>query len=218
MTMELGGTNSWLYDQFNLTGTFNFSGSLNVSLVNGYTPLFGDSFDLFGFGAGVGAFSSMNLPALGPALYWNTNSLYSTGEIKVDAATGSLQVTILPTAVATNGAQWRVDASAWQSSGTTVSNLVVGTHTVSFSSVAGWVTATSQVVTVTGTNTATATGTYWLKAQMLAPTPGSLLTNTVVAFAWNAGIGPSQYALWVAAHPTVPTSTRCSRAPTRRRR
>ncbi len=79
MTMELGGTNTWLYDQFDLTGTFTFGGTLNVLLVNSYTPQLGDQFNLFGFSSAAGSFSQINLPTLSPTLYWNTSLLYSSG-------------------------------------------------------------------------------------------------------------------------------------------
>ncbi|MBM3891838.1 MAG: hypothetical protein FJ388_22210, partial [Verrucomicrobia bacterium] len=83
LSMELGGTNDWLYDQVNVEETFNFQGSLNVSLLGGFTPQFGDWFDLFDFGAAYGRFSQINLPALNPALYWNTDYLYTSGRLLV---------------------------------------------------------------------------------------------------------------------------------------
>jgi hypothetical protein len=59
--------------------------------------------------------------------------------------TGSLTVTLQS---APAGAQWSVDGGAWQNSGDTVSGLSVGDHTVSFKTVAGWITPPSQTVTV----------------------------------------------------------------------
>ena len=87
LTMELGGTNTWLYDQFDLTGTLTFAGTLNLSLVNGYTPTAGDWFNLFDFGSSSGAFNALHLPTLAASLYWNTNALYSTGQIEADLRT-----------------------------------------------------------------------------------------------------------------------------------
>ncbi len=52
--------------------------------------------------------------------------------------TGSLAVTISPAAAVTAGAQWRVDGGAWQTSGTTVSGLSLGTHSLEFSTVTGF--------------------------------------------------------------------------------
>ncbi len=73
---------------------------------------------------------------------------------------GSLQVTILPAAAITAGAQWQVDDGTWQGSGATVSNLLVGEHTVSFSATAGWMPAASQTVSVSSNEVATVSGTY----------------------------------------------------------
>ena len=72
----------------------------------------------------------------------------------------ALQVTISPPSVVSAGAQWQVDGGAWQDSGTIVSNLPVGGHTVTFSTVTGWTTAPSQGVTVSANGMTTTVGTY----------------------------------------------------------
>ncbi len=74
--------------------------------------------------------------------------------------TGSLSVTLLPTAAVAAGALWQVDGGAWQLSGATVSSLSVGSHTVAFNAVAGYATPASQTVAVSANTTAHATGTY----------------------------------------------------------
>ncbi|MDM8005420.1 MAG: MopE-related protein [Phycisphaerae bacterium] len=73
---------------------------------------------------------------------------------------GSLQVTIGPPEAVSAGAQWRVDGGDWQSSGMTLTNLQVGSHSLSFKDVAGWITPTDQAVTIVDEQTATAAGTY----------------------------------------------------------
>jgi flagellin-like hook-associated protein FlgL len=73
---------------------------------------------------------------------------------------GALQVSISPPSVVTAGAQWQVDGGAWQNSSVIASNLLVGTHTVAFSTVTGWSTPASQTVTVSANQTTTAAGTY----------------------------------------------------------
>ncbi|MBI5683511.1 MAG: autotransporter-associated beta strand repeat-containing protein, partial [Verrucomicrobia bacterium] len=197
MMMELGGTDAWLYDQFDLTGTLSFGGALNVSLLGGYMPVAGDTFDLFDFTAASGSFSSVNLPSLGAGLFWDTSQLYITGEIEAAPAIGSARVTILPVEAVSTGAQWHVDGGAWQNSGATLSNLTVGAHTVSFNSLAGWISATNQAISVSGPVTVVTTGTYAKMSQMLTPAPSSVLTNTQVTFTWDAGVGITQRALWV---------------------
>ena len=62
--------------------------------------------------------------------------------------TGSLQVTLTPAA-----AQWAVDNGAMQNSGITVSDLSVGAHTVSFSTVNGWITPNNQTVSISANQT-----------------------------------------------------------------
>ncbi|MBI5687602.1 MAG: hypothetical protein HZC54_21235 [Verrucomicrobia bacterium] len=84
LSFEIGGANTNAYDRVFVGGVLRIGGALNVSLVNGYRPLFGDRFGLFHFTAASGAFSAISMPVLDSPLAWNTNLLYSTGEIVVD--------------------------------------------------------------------------------------------------------------------------------------
>jgi hypothetical protein len=83
---------------------------------------------------------------------------------------GSLKVTMGPPGAVSAGAQWQVDGGAFQNSGTVVTNLIVGNHTVAFNTVAGWFTPASQMVMVTLNVTNTATATY-------TPNIGALQVN-----------------------------------------
>ena len=168
MTMELGGTNAWLYDQFDLTGALTFGGTLTVALLNGYTPRAGDQFNLFDFGSGSGAFSQTNLPTLSPTLYWNTSALYSTGVIEADQIAGSLQVILAPQAAIDAGAKWQVDADGnWHTNNETVGGLVAGSHTLSYTNLTGWIAPTNQTVQIATGATTTNNGTYQLTPPLL---------------------------------------------------
>jgi len=74
--------------------------------------------------------------------------------------TGSLQVTITPTAAVSAGAQWQVDGGTWQNSGATDTNLSVGNHTVSFSTISDWTTPSPQSISVAADTITTITVTY----------------------------------------------------------
>ena len=58
----------------------------------------------------------------------------------------SLEVNLNPAAAITAGAQWRVDGGAWQNSGAMIGVLTMGSHTVNFSPISGWVTPADQTV------------------------------------------------------------------------
>ena len=62
-----------------------WNGTLNLALINGYVPQLGDSFDLFNFDPArdAGTFSTINLPALSPGLFWRTENLYVDGTVRV---------------------------------------------------------------------------------------------------------------------------------------
>ncbi|MCX7824555.1 MAG: hypothetical protein N2689_03255 [Verrucomicrobiae bacterium] len=217
LSLELGGTNDWLYDQINVEETFDFQGVLDVSLLGGFTPQFGDEFDLFDFSVANGRFSRLNLPALDPALYWNTDYLYTTGQLLV----GDRQ------------AAWMIspaDGSAFASSeatfvwdrGVRVSRyaLWVGSTPGGYDLYAGIETGRSRTVTlptdgrliyvtlwswVNGawergrsyTYTASTAG----AARMLSPANGTTLADGSATFIWDAGVGATQYALWVGSSP-----------------
>lgn len=73
---------------------------------------------------------------------------------------GSLQVLIEPQPAIAGGAKWRVDGGAWQDSGTILTGLSVGYHSVSYSTATGCTKPPNQTVTITNGATTTVTGTY----------------------------------------------------------
>ena len=89
-------------------------------------------------------------------------------------AASNLSVTLMPSQAVSGGAQWNVDGGTWRNSGTTVTGLSTGSHTVSYKAITGWIAPASATVTLkNGGNTLTATyvQTATLKIT-LAPTSG----------------------------------------------
>ncbi len=84
LQMELAGTTPGTeHDQILVGGQAMLGGALDVALIDGFTPSAGDVFDLFDWGSVFGTFDSVNLPALGVDLLWDTASLYTLGELQV---------------------------------------------------------------------------------------------------------------------------------------
>jgi hypothetical protein len=79
--IELGGPSPGQYDQVDVAGQLTLGGTLNLILYNGFQPAAGDSFHIFDWGTLSGSFSSLQLPALGGALGWNTSQFNSTGTL-----------------------------------------------------------------------------------------------------------------------------------------
>ena len=96
-------------------------------------------------------------------------------------ATGSLVITINPTAANSAGAQWRVDGGTYHNSGEKVTGLAVGWHTVSFKTVSGWTTPANFNKYIWGNYTNTASATY------KAVSTGSLQVTLSPAGAVSAG-------------------------------
>src|ERR1700733_12957714 len=83
VTLQLGGDTPGSYSKLDVAGGLSLSGKLTVSLVNGFSPSLGNSFDLLDWGSLSGHFSSVGLPALSAGLAWNSTQLYTTGVLAV---------------------------------------------------------------------------------------------------------------------------------------
>ncbi|HWI56646.1 MAG TPA: hypothetical protein VNZ22_05435, partial [Bacillota bacterium] len=106
-------------------------------------------------------------------------------------ATTSLQVTLAPAAAVSAGARWQLNGGPWQESGTTLSGLAASYHFITFSSLDGWTTPTSQMVYVTANEAMTVTGTYIQHAGSLQVTlnpPGAVKLGAQ----WQVDGGPWQ--------------------------
>ncbi len=57
--------------------------TLDVTLLDGFTPIAGDVFDILDFGSISGSFTTLNLPDLEPGLWWDTDALYTDGTLAV---------------------------------------------------------------------------------------------------------------------------------------
>jgi T5SS/PEP-CTERM-associated repeat protein len=72
------------YDHLTVTGESTLDGTFTIILLDGFAPVYGDTFDLFDWEGGVsGTFAVTNMPALGNGLYWDTTNLYTTGTVTV---------------------------------------------------------------------------------------------------------------------------------------
>jgi hypothetical protein len=70
------------YDALNVTGWMHVEGELEISLLGGFTPDYGNTFDVLDFGdMGVTRFDTVELPALAGRKAWDISDLYTTGEI-----------------------------------------------------------------------------------------------------------------------------------------
>lgn len=83
LVMELGGTSPGTgYDQLQSSGALTLGGTLQVSLIHGFSPAAGESFNLFDWTTMSGSFTTLQLPLLS-GLSWNTSQLYTTGVLSV---------------------------------------------------------------------------------------------------------------------------------------
>jgi sugar lactone lactonase YvrE len=102
-----------------------------------------------------------------------SNLGYFTVNAPPATPSGSLVVNLSPAGAVSAGAQWQVDGGSYYSSGGVVPVLTPGSHTVSFKSVSGYTTPSSQTVTINANAQTTASGTY----SVIAPSTYTLTLN-----------------------------------------
>jgi hypothetical protein len=84
LIMQLGGTTvGTQYDKVNVAGQLALGGTLDVELINSFSPASGNKFDILDWGSLSGHFSSVGLPALSAGLAWNSAQLYTIGTLEV---------------------------------------------------------------------------------------------------------------------------------------
>jgi T5SS/PEP-CTERM-associated repeat protein len=101
------------YDKLVVGGTdLAFGGTLEVSLLNAYSPIAGDFFNIIDWTVAItsGTFAALNLPALSGGLAWNTSQLYTTGVLSVTSAA-------VPGDYNNNGAVDAADYLLWRKGG-----------------------------------------------------------------------------------------------------
>lgn len=180
----------------------------NASIGSGITSLSDDQFEYCGDLRTV--YFQGNAPGTNSGLFYYdqvTNIYFNAGTggwsnpfdgiptVMLDAPNpnGSLQVTIVPPVALTLGVQWQVDDGLPQQGGVTVQGLSVGSHTVTFSAIFGWMTPPSQIVTVTSNTTAMATGVYVEEPQYEFDFETNFATNadnTLTIIGYNGPGGP----------------------------
>lgn len=84
LEIELAGSADGQFDKLVIDGELAAGGVLRISLLDGYLPSVGDSFDLLDFRGAIGSFA-FDLPELGPRMKWESNQLLITGVIAVVA-------------------------------------------------------------------------------------------------------------------------------------
>lgn len=83
LLVEIGGlTAGSQFDQLNIGGTLGLNGTLDVDLISGFNPAYGDFFNILD-GLTTGTFSNFSFPALNGGLNWDTSDLYTVGNLKI---------------------------------------------------------------------------------------------------------------------------------------
>jgi adhesin HecA-like repeat protein len=80
LEIEIGGlTAGSQFDMLDVSGSAILDGTLQVSLIHGFTPQAGNSFDILDWGSRAGTFLALQLQSPGANLMWNSSLLYTSG-------------------------------------------------------------------------------------------------------------------------------------------
>lgn len=86
LEMEIGGLIPGSeHDAIWADGLLALDGTLDVLLINGFSPELGNEFNLFNWGTLEDEFHTFNLPSLNDGLAWDTSRVYSTGVLGITA-------------------------------------------------------------------------------------------------------------------------------------
>ena len=89
LAIELGGTTpDTEHDQLVVTGAATLGGTLDVTLINAFSPQVGNSFTIMTYGSVSGSFASASLPALDPGLKWGVSLGETSMQLIVEADGG----------------------------------------------------------------------------------------------------------------------------------
>jgi T5SS/PEP-CTERM-associated repeat protein len=84
--IEIAGTvKGARYDSIDAAGDVSLNGDLNVSLIDGFSPLRGDAFEILTAGSILGSFDDINLPTLPGLLFWDVLADSNSISLLVDA-------------------------------------------------------------------------------------------------------------------------------------
>lgn len=112
LAIEIGGTTPGTqFDRLNVVGTATLAGALNVSLLNGFTPTIGSSFQIIAATGGiVGSFSNTSFPTIGGGRGWNV--VYSGSGVSLQVVSVSV-----PGDYNNNGTVDAADYILWRNGG-----------------------------------------------------------------------------------------------------
>ncbi|MBN1671716.1 MAG: VCBS repeat-containing protein [Kiritimatiellae bacterium] len=100
-------------------------------------------------------------PAAAPVTIQGGKVTYYYGTYTLDTGSPSLRVTLLPAAVVSAGAQWRLGTNSWMNSGALLAGLSAGTtYSIEFKDINNWITPSTITTSFTGSATVDLSATY----------------------------------------------------------
>lgn len=188
LAIEIGGAAS--YDKLTVTGTATLDGTLDVTLINGFTPNNGDVFPILGFAARSGDFAVKNLPTFN-GTHGSFTANYTPTELDLIAVVtpsqSDLAASMTGPATVNAGAPLSYTITITNNGAdatggtTTVTDTLPAGVTGASGSGTGWSCGapSNGVITCTSTASIASTSTFpQLTISMTAPASGGSITNS----------------------------------------
>jgi autotransporter-associated beta strand protein len=120
LNIEVGGhtTAGTDYDTLAIGGAASLAGTINVSIINSYTPASGDSYQILSFASSSGDFTTKNGYALGNGLY--IAEQFNSGNLKLAVSVGILVYQLQPPTSVQSGTAFNVQVKVTDSGGNTL--------------------------------------------------------------------------------------------------
>ncbi|MGH9774471.1 MAG: SBBP repeat-containing protein [Candidatus Acidiferrales bacterium] len=95
LDVPIGGTSAGSqFSQLTVSGTAALAGTLNVSLINGFTPVLGDQFVILNASSVVGQFATVNTPPLSGGLIFTVTQTANSVTLNVTSNVPNFQLTV----------------------------------------------------------------------------------------------------------------------------
>ena len=89
LNIDIGGlTSGTLFDQLNVSGATTLAGTLNLDLINKFTPTIGQTFDIMNFASETGNFTTINGTSINSNEHFRV--MYNGTNVTLDVVSGAL--------------------------------------------------------------------------------------------------------------------------------
>jgi hypothetical protein len=107
LNIDIGGTTMTTYDRFNISGAAGLGGTLNLDLINGFTPAVGSTFDIMNFASEAGTFAAITGTSINSGEHFQVN--VNPTNVTLDVVAGPMAAAFASSSVSVNPTSLTLD-------------------------------------------------------------------------------------------------------------